>query len=301
MEYIERSVQTETVNTTASNSRKSSHESRISKDLLSNIRKGSADSRLESETKPTIPPVSVNLGRSVSAGDKVKHAIPKVSKRWNQTFQDHSHSQFVIPPFKGGSGPTPSESLPLLSAPANFDNKANSFNFSAKPEIVSPSPDQKASPDPETATSKSKSSESMTASTIKEESIASDTIAETDSFLEDREDEDKFSNQLPGRKVFPSAESLPVATPTENTGESTEDKVETPKTVKKHPAKFLKRAQSFSQVFKKMADKRKKSGETLRDDYRCAIMEPLGELALVPLEKLVSIEDLQHSRISEEP
>lgn len=279
MEYIETGVQTEA---------KAAPDPRplwAPRDLVHLKRKGSADSHLEAEGRP---PGGVNLGRSVSAGDKVKHCVPKVSKRWNQSLVDTS-SDHACP--RGALGPSPSESLPALSAPASFLHR--DLGGAETPEEASESP-------------RSRSSESVVASTIREESVASDTLDETATLAEE---ERRASSPVavPDRQSFPSAESLPTSTPPEGSpgerGEAGEGEgEEKPEKVgKKHPSKFLKRAQSLSQVFKKMADKRKKYGEATRDDYQFAIRAPLGELALVPLEKLVSIEDLQKQMISEEP
>lgn len=56
--------------------------------------------------------------------------------------------------------------------------------------------------------------------------------------------------------------------------------------------KFLKRAQSLSYVFKRSNKPPEKKKKIITDDY-AALRECQGEMALVPLEKLVAIDDIQ--------
>ncbi|KAF2360317.1 Anoctamin [Trinorchestia longiramus] len=113
------------------------------------------------------------------------------------------------------------------------------------------------------------------------------------------------------KKNFPSVESLPPeSSQAQNQDanlpvtqiDSSSPKIDPLK--RKPPNKFLKRAQSFSQFLKKkptLPERRKKSGDASRDDYYLPtsheqLEEPQGEMMLVPVEKLVSIDDLACDR-----
>ena len=108
------------------------------------------------------------------------------------------------------------------------------------------------------------------------------------------------------KRTHSSNESIPhdvsCSPPTDSSMEQAFNKTEGAR--RKPPNKFLKRAQSFSQFLKKkpgLPERRKRSGESSRDDYYLPVSheqleEPQGEMMLVPVEKLVAVADLDLDR-----
>ena len=106
---------------------------------------------------------------------------------------------------------------------------------------------------------------------------------------------------LKEKESYSSSESLPQCSDENSSNESPSN---TTNKQRRPPSKFLKRAQSFSQFLKKKPppayEKRKKSGGSVaRDEYYLPINheeqqeQPMGELMLVPLDKLVMMDDLE--------
>ncbi|XP_071516788.1 anoctamin-10 isoform X3 [Panulirus ornatus] len=242
----------------------------------------------------------VRLGRSVSACERVRYRVPRINRLMNQESNESNDSEddFIAKPF---------DSLPMLSAPASVDKKNRLFRFSPESEtIAKPRSRLLEKPDfshgGQYAQFSSRSAECVldpsghgrylddSTGHISEEGTPENSI--TSRTPTPPGDEAKDPVRTP---VTPQAEAPPVLPPT--TAAAAAAAAVEPRdlaTRRKPPMKFLKRAQSLSYVFKRSSkpDKRKK---IIRDDYAAltAPREPQGELALVPLEKLVAIDDIQ--------
>ena len=339
MEYVERSVQTD------GQSRKGSVENKILNELNIQAKKSNAmdsfkenekekekakekEKEIEKNTKPideemraTIqalkdfrPPI--NLGRSVSTCERVRHSVPRVSsKRINQSCVGvdslHSNDKFLPMDYNiRFNKPTPAESLPLLSAPPNIDNKKRLFSFSPDVESYGPEINPKSTNEEITSDSSgSKSDESMIDTTVTlRQGLSNDKLTEEEELPNEATETDNRRTSSPiripqmAKHSITSIESLPQGMIPSDSSPGDQSLSGPPKTGRRiHPTKFLKRAQSFSQAFKKITDtssKKKRPGEVppIRDDFSIMAREPQGEMDLIPLDKLITMEHVQMSR-----
>lgn len=235
---------------------------------------------------------SVRLGRSVSACERVRQRVPRVNRLRNQESNESNDSEEDIVP-------KAFDSLPMLSAPATVDKKNRLFRFSPENEGVTSQMKARSRllERPEFGQFSSRSAECVadpslhgrytddSTGHISEEGTPEDSIASRTP-TPSSEDQTKMVSSTP---PTPQAEAASPPTP------SSQERKELPAQRRKPQMKFLKRAQSLSYVFKrstKPPDKRKK---IITDDF-AALMAPReaqGEMALVPLEKLVAIDDIQ--------
>lgn len=330
MEYVERSVQTDQGQ---GGSRKSSIESKVSSEPVHQVRLRSSPDTFqektptifEKEKTPTIfekektPTIfekefkaNTFLNKNIGPGDRVRHSVPRISKKWNQSINEGLHNNDRFQPMDYNirfSKPTPAESLPLLSAPPNMEGKKKLFSFSPEVESFKPPITQKSSEEASDS-SGSKSEESMidTLTLRQEIKEAHNKFTEEEGSLDDSENESRRASSpmriaQATKNRFTSVESLPQGISSDSSpGEQSISGRDIPqKTGRRiHPTKFLKRAQSFSQAFRRITEptKKKRPGEgggvpPIRDDYRIMTREPQGEMALIPLDKLISIEDVQ--------
>ncbi|XP_047486839.1 anoctamin-8-like [Penaeus chinensis] len=232
----------------------------------------------------------VRLGRSVSACERVHHRVPRIHRIMNQESAESNDSEedLITKPF---------DSLPLLSAPAAMDNKNRLFRFSPENERVlgAIKPRSRLLEKPDFSYGTQLSSRSV--------ECVSDTSAlirfSDDSRSHISEEGEGTPEQSTGSRspTPPTEESKEVGTPRahslEQTPSPSKEEVKEGPARRKPPMKFLKRAQSLSYVFKRTKPEKRK--KIIRDDYAAlpTTVEPQGEMALVPLEKLVAIEDIQ--------
>lgn len=245
------------------------------------------------------------LSRSISSssytGDKGKPPLPKyVTKLNNQSEKghysaEHHHFSHV------------SEHSPLLSAPADVDQKKRQFSFTPDDQKTIIEETRKSSVDKGSGSSSCQSETSVIEIPVQPltyHMMQSQTQLYTH---HDRPSHDYLSNlqrSLSPKRTISGIESLPQQDVI--SGSPPTDGMDDPASAKgdhlrrKPPNKFLKRAQSFSQFLKKkpaFPERRKKSGDGSRDDYYLPISveqleEPQGEMMLVPVEMLVSMADL---------
>ncbi|XP_050715998.1 anoctamin-8-like isoform X3 [Eriocheir sinensis] len=297
-EYVDRSVQTDVIYYRR-RSFKTSPTSTIDEDEV--LSPSDSDSKRESlsesgehdELKDDDPTrASVRLGRSVSACERARQRVPRVNRIRNQESYESNDSE-------EDAVPKAFDSLPMLSAPATVDKKNRLFRFSPENEsaLGQMKPRSRLLERPEFAQFSSRSAECVadpslhsrytddSTGHISEEGTPEDSLASRTP-TPSSEDQTKLATSTP---PTPQAEAASLPTPT------TMERKELPAPRKKPQMKFLKRAQSLSYVFKrntKPPDKRKK---IIADDF-AALMAPgeaQGEMSLVPLEKLVAIDDIQ--------
>lgn len=230
----------------------------------------------------------VRLGRSVSACERVHHRVPRIHRIMNQESAESNDSEedLLAKPF---------DSLPLLSAPATMDNKNRLFRFSPDNERVlgGMKPRSRLLEKPDFSYGTQLSSRSV--------ECVSDTAALirfSDDSRSHISEEGEGTPEQSSRSPTPPAEEpkeagTPRAHSLEQTPSPSKEEAKEGPARRKPPMKFLKRAQSLSYVFKRTKPEKRK--KVIRDDYAAlpTTVEPQGEMALVPLEKLVAIEDIQ--------
>ncbi|XP_069166771.1 anoctamin-10 isoform X3 [Procambarus clarkii] len=235
----------------------------------------------------------VRLGRSISACERVHHRVPRIARIVNQASNESNDSEddLVTKQF---------DSLPMLSAPATIDKKNRLFRFSPESESVIAQMKTRSrlleKPD--------HTHGGQYAQITRSVECVSDPSGHgryTDDSTGHISEEGTPENSTSSRTPTPPIEEpkRPTHAPPTPQAELPPPKpvAEEPKEPlvrRKPPMKFLKRAQSLSYVFKRSTKPEKKK-RVVRDDY-AALMgsrEIQGEMALVPLEKLVSIDDIQ--------
>ncbi|XP_042202982.1 anoctamin-8-like isoform X2 [Homarus americanus] len=238
----------------------------------------------------------VRLGRSVSDCERVRHRVPRINRAMKQESNESNDSEEDLITTKQF------DSLPMLSAPAAFDKKNRLFRFSPDNENaigqIKPRSRLLEKPDfshGQYAQFSSRSVECVLDATghgrftddstghISEEGTPENSVASRTPTPPPTEERKKATHP----PVTPRAEA---PTPPHAVNEPKELVIR-----KKPPMKFLKRAQSLSYVFKRNTAKPEKKKKVIRDDYAAltSTREPQGEMALVPLEKLVQIDDIQ--------
>ncbi|XP_053629795.2 anoctamin-10 isoform X2 [Cherax quadricarinatus] len=238
----------------------------------------------------------VRLGRSVSACERVRHRVPRISRIVNQESNESNDSEedLISKPF---------DSLPMLSAPATVDKKNRLFRFSPESEnMIGQMKARSRLLDKPDFTHGSQYAQFSSRSV----ECVSDTTGHsryTDDSTGHISEEGTPENSTSSRTPTPPGSD---AKDTPHTPASTQPEVPTPQVPapadeprepiarRKPPMKFLKRAQSLSYVFKR-SNKPEKKKKVIHDDYAALVgtREVQGELALVPLEKLVAIDDIQ--------
>ncbi|XP_063887556.1 anoctamin-8-like isoform X4 [Scylla paramamosain] len=295
-EYVDRSVQTEVMYYRRRHSFKTSPSSTIDEDEVmtpsdSTSRRESLsesgevdDQRDEEQTRG-----SVKLGRSVSAGERMKHRVPRVNRIRNQESNESNDSEEDLMPKSF-------DSLPMLSAPATVDKKNRLFRFSPENEsaLGQLKPRSRLLERPEFGQFSSRSAECVAdPSTLRHYHDDS-----TGHISEEGTPEDSISSRTPtpqdeakaiSTPHTPQAEAAPLSPP------AAQERKELPAPRRKPQMKFLKRAQSLSYVFKRSSKPPEKRKKIIKDDFAALTgrLEAQGELALVPLEKLVAIDDIQ--------
>lgn len=235
---------------------------------------------------------SVRLGRSVSACERVRQRVPRVNRIRNQESNESNDSEEDIIP-------KAFDSLPMLSAPATVDKKNRLFRFSPENESVmgQMKPRSRLLERPEFGQFSSRSAECVADPSM----LNRYTDDSTGHISEEGTPEDSISSRTPTpssedhTKVItstpptPQAEAAPLSPP------AAQERKELPAPRRKPQMKFLKRAQSLSYVFKRSTKPPEKRKKIIADDFAAltAPREAQGELALVPLEKLVAIDDIQ--------
>ncbi|KAK3856827.1 hypothetical protein Pcinc_036878, partial [Petrolisthes cinctipes] len=234
----------------------------------------------------------VKLGRSVSACERVRHRVARVGRIRDQSSHESNDSEedLVVTA-------SPFDSLPTLSAPAAVDKKNRLFRFSPDNEgaLGAPKPRPRLLERPDFHQFSSRSAECVSEPAhirhhedspghISEEGTPEESIC---SRTPTPNEEQRPPVQTPLTPLTPQSEPpqtppIPVA--------PTAVKEGPPR--RKPPMKFLKRAQSLSYVFKRSNKPTEKKKKIITDDY-AALRECQGEMALVPLEKLVAIDDIQ--------
>ena len=235
---------------------------------------------------------SVRLGRSVSACDRVKHRMPRVNRIRNQESNESNDSEEDM------NMPKAFDSMPMLSAPATIDKKNRLFRFSPENEsVMTPmKPRSRLLERPDFGQFSSRSAECVADPSMHSRY----TDDSTGHISEEGTPEDSISSRTPtpsseDRKVIssnpptPQAEAVPLSPP------ATQERKELPAPRRKPQMKFLKRAQSLSYVFKRNPKPPEKRKKIITDDFAAltAPREAQGEMSLVPLEKLVAIDDIQ--------
>ncbi|XP_066983776.1 anoctamin-10-like isoform X2 [Macrobrachium rosenbergii] len=236
----------------------------------------------------------VKLGRSISACERVRHRTARINRIMNQESAESNDSEedLIAKPF---------DSLPLLSAPASLDNKNRLFRFSPDNERITGQVKVRSRllEKPEYGynqlTARSAECVSNPSSVLRYSDDSKGHISEEG---EATPDNSMNNSRTPTPSSEDRKEPTTPMTPVEATPSPAKEDAKLPGLQrKKPPMKFLKRAQSLSYVFKRTGkpDKPEKRKKIIRDDYAAlpTTIEPQGELALVPLEKLVAIDDIQ--------
>ncbi|KAK4287830.1 hypothetical protein Pmani_039110, partial [Petrolisthes manimaculis] len=234
----------------------------------------------------------VKLGRSVSACERVRHRVARVGRIRDQSSHESNDSEedLVVTA-------SPFDSLPTLSAPASVDKKNRLFRFSPDNEgaLGAPKPRPRLLERPDFHQFSSRSAECVSEPAhirhhedspghISEEGTPEESIcSRTPTPIEEQRPPVLTPlTPLTPQSEPPQTPPIPVA--------PTAVKEGPPR--RKPPMKFLKRAQSLSYVFKRSNKPPEKKKKIITDDY-AALRECQGEMALVPLEKLVAIDDIQ--------
>ena len=235
----------------------------------------------------------VKLGRSISACERVRHRT-RISRIMNQESAESNDSEedLIAKPF---------DSLPLLSAPPSLDNKNRLFRFSPDNERIAGQMKIRSrlleKPDYGYNQLAARSAECVSnpTSVLRYSDDSKGHISEEG---EATPDNSMSNSRTPTPSSEERKEPTTPLTPSEPTAlPAREETKPTAPQRKKPPMKFLKRAQSLSYVFKRTGkpEKPEKRKKIIRDDYAAlpTTIEPQGEMALVPLEKLVAIDDIQ--------